>query len=321
MAMVYHQLMQSRSIDVLTIAAPRSWLSQKQNEIQPLLTTKIPPAWPILPRREIAKAVKDFDAEAIIAHGTRAITIADGIEKIKHIGVIHNTRFKKSFSNLDLMIAVSSGVQKKAKREFPNNKVIVVPNHVTISPNKFVKSAGKPLVFGTMGRLHHNKGFDVFLNALTDPKLQIYEWQAVIAGTGPENNRLRQMVKDFKLNDRVKFLGWIDDLDSFYNSIDVFVLPSREEPFGLVLLEAMARQCPVIATDTDGPLDIIKNNSTGILVERDNIQQLAKTLIDVINNNFDLHAMTDAAFQNLNQKYNFDKIADDLSAALKTIMS
>jgi len=95
--------------------------------------------------------------------------------------------------------------------------------------------------------------------------------------------QLRALVSELAIEDVVEFTGWVDDIVSFYDSGDVFVLPSRDEPFGIVLIEAMARGKTIIASNVGGPRDFL-SESTAFLVDPDDVGGLS-------------HAMQNAAAQ------------------------
>ncbi len=110
------------------------------------------------------------------------------------------------------------------------------------------------------GRLHHNKGFDVLraLARLPDATL----W---LAGTGPEQSALHALATGLGVAGRVRFLGWRDDVTTLMASVDVFVCPSRHEGLGSIVLEAWAHGCPIVATASQGPAELIRADQTGLL--------------------------------------------------------
>ena len=90
--------------------------------------------------------------------------------------------------------------------------------------------------------------------------------RCLIAGEGDERASLESLARSLFLSDSVRFLGFRNDIPALIDACDLFVLPSLAEPFGLVLLEAMALAKPIIATNTGGPPEIIAHNHTGLLV-------------------------------------------------------
>jgi glycosyltransferase involved in cell wall biosynthesis len=102
--------------------------------------------------------------------------------------------------------------------------------------------------------------------------------QCVIAGEGSERARLDAEISRLNMGSKVKLVGFVPDTLSLINASDLFVLPSLAEPFGLVLLEAMALGIPVIATKAGGPVEIIRDGESGLLVPSSDAGALAEAI-------------------------------------------
>jgi glycosyltransferase involved in cell wall biosynthesis len=124
------------------------------------------------------------------------------------------------------------------------------------------------IIVGSAGNLAKIKRFDWLLKSLMNysgnAKLVIK-----IAGDGPERNLLRELEKKIcSKNVEVDFLGYVDDMDDFYDNLDIFVFSGHNESFGLVILEALARMVPVVVfTDLGGALSLVKDNVNGFILE------------------------------------------------------
>ena len=106
---------------------------------------------------------------------------------------------------------------------------------------------------------------------------------------GPNHNndyyrKIMSRIADSSMRDKIHVLGTLDDMPSFYSAIDCFVLPSRNEPFGYVYIEAMSCNKPVIACRAGGPLDIIEENKNGFLIEIGSPDDLADKMERYIEN-------------------------------------
>ena len=104
-----------------------------------------------------------------------------------------------------------------------------------------------------------------------------------IAGDGPELERLQQQVASLNLGSTVTFSGWADDIVGFFSDADLFVLPSRDEPFGIVVLEAMACAVPMVVTTTQGPKSIL-DNTTATFIPANDVDALSSAIKDAIDN-------------------------------------
>jgi glycosyltransferase involved in cell wall biosynthesis len=128
---------------------------------------------------------------------------------------------------------------------------------------------------GAVTRLTPDKGADVLIDAVSD----LPEVNLTTIGTGPEEGFLRKIILDRNLSDRVILISHVDDLASFYSSLDAFVLPSRDhDPFGLVAAEAMSMGIPTIVTDQCGIADFLRDGEDALIVKAESISALQKAI-------------------------------------------
>ena len=199
-----------------------------------------------------------------------------------------------------------------ADREVIGNRlknVSVMPNPLALQPQFSIPSKEKVIL--AVGRLEgwHVKGFDVLITAFAKLvqsskfKVQNEGWKLQIAGTGSKEslNYLKQLCKENGVEDSVEFLGFRKDVEKLYQEASVFVLSSRYEGFGLVLIEAMSQGCACVACDFKGRQREIMNPQgqsskfnvqssnnkvelceTGILCEPDNVESLAAGIQKII---------------------------------------
>jgi glycosyltransferase involved in cell wall biosynthesis len=135
-----------------------------------------------------------------------------------------------------------------------------------------------------MGRHVHQKGFDVLIRAWH--QLQLSDFDLVIGGSGTDTELLQELVRELKLEGSVHLIGRLDrtEVVSHLQHASCFVLPSRHEPFGIVVLEAMAARTPVIATAVGGVPEFVSDGVNGRLVPGDDVIALAQALQDLIIN-------------------------------------
>ncbi|MDQ7058485.1 MAG: glycosyltransferase family 4 protein [Ghiorsea sp.] len=138
-----------------------------------------------------------------------------------------------------------------------------------------------------VARLEGFKGQDVLLQAMTVVVAVYPDVQLWIAGTGSLETTLKQMVATLGLQNHVKFLGFVSqaEVHALMEAADLFVLPSREEPFGIVLLEAMAHGLPVVASRVGGIPEVLPSNDDVALVAADDEQALAQSMLTMLANN------------------------------------
>lgn len=137
---------------------------------------------------------------------------------------------------------------------------------------------GAPII-GTVGLLEVQKGTEFLLRAMPLVKQVSPDCHCLIVGSGPLRTYLENVAESLAVKESVHFLGWRDDVADLISLFDVFCLPSLNESFGLVLLEAMAQGKPIVATNAEGIPEVIINGETGLLVPPYDSEALANALI------------------------------------------
>lgn len=151
-----------------------------------------------------------------------------------------------------------------------------------------------------VGRLTYQKGFDLLITAWSKIAQQVPGWKVIIVGSGEDELMLKQMAKDFAVEDSIVFAGQQKDMDQFYRQASFFCMSSRFEGFGMVLIEAQSYGLPIVAFDCDtGPAEIVQHNINGLLVESGNINGLTNSLLELINlSNIQYEKMSSNAVEN-----------------------
>lgn len=189
----------------------------------------------------------------------------------------------------DRVVTPSRAYAEDVSRVFPQlrDKLVSIHNGVDIAEltGCSSNSASIPLPYILCVAMHNEKkGIDVLLRAfklIHDKKPSL---KLVLAGDGPLHEQLKQLAYDLGVSDKVVFLGILGrrDVADLLRGCELFVLPSRSEPFGIVLIEAMASKKPVVATTAGGIPEIINDGMNGILVTPDDHRALAEALLTVL---------------------------------------
>jgi glycosyltransferase involved in cell wall biosynthesis len=179
------------------------------------------------------------------------------------------------YRRVDGWIAPTSQILKTLARLKPSASA-VIPNWVDLERFAFKPHAPhRPLTLGLLGQISPHKGHDDAIEAL---RVLGAGYRLVIAGKGNEEYVARLRKK--AANHDVRFAGFVS-LPDFFEAIDVLLVPSWEEPFGIVLLEGMASGIPVIATAVGGPVDILQSGVDGVLVPPRDPRALADAIVSV----------------------------------------
>lgn len=228
----------------------------------------------------LKKKLVKYKPDLIHAHLSRASWMAGLTGKAVGVPVVsttHNRIKQKYIANVDFFTTITDELGNYLSQlAIDTRRIKKIPNFSLVSPVSAIPPRGNdPLVFVAIGRFVAKKGFDILLRAFKE-YLQMCPVPARLrlAGDGPLMQQLRALASELDIEDVVEFTGWVDDIVSFYDSGDVFVLPSRDEPFGIVLIEAMARGKTIIATNVGGPRDFLSEN-TAFLVEADDVGGLS----------------------------------------------
>ena len=164
------------------------------------------------------------------------------------------------------------------------------PGEPDLDPDLLRHLAGRPVLF-SVGRLVERKGFDNVLRAMSLVLEQFSDAVYLLGGSGSSEGELRSLVVRLDLEEHVIFTGRIPDemLREYYRACDVFVMPSRDLDHGrsveglpLVYLEAAACAVPVIGGDTGGIRDAIVDGVTGLVVDPENIKEIADAIIRLL---------------------------------------
>jgi glycosyltransferase involved in cell wall biosynthesis len=175
----------------------------------------------------------------------------------------------------------------------PDNKLNVIPNGISADKfddlekvmefrRRFAADNEKIIFF--VGRIVQEKGIQILLDAVPSILKSFYDIKIILAGKGPHFDCLKQKSEEMGISHKVYFTGYIDDEDlkKLYKCADIAVFPSLYEPFGIVVLEAMAAGIPVVATDAGGLNDIIEHGIDGMKAYIGNSDSLAYCITELL---------------------------------------
>jgi glycosyltransferase involved in cell wall biosynthesis len=199
---------------------------------------------------------------------------------------------KVLYNSYARVISVSSAAQGSLNRWLPglSRRSVMIPNSVRsggdacelrLHPEPGIHSDDSMTLILFAGRLSHAKGADVLLVALS--RVGRADYRCLIAGDGPERNQLESLTALLGLRDRVCFLGARQDVADLLSQANFLVLPSRWEGLPLIVLEAMAAGCPIIATSVDGTAEVLRNEESGLLVPPNDPIALAEAIERFLN--------------------------------------
>ena len=230
-------------------------------------------------RREIA----DFRPDVVLSWMSRATSLTPPGDYCfaARLGGYYNLKYYQGCDHL--ICNTEHIVEYVCKGGWPAARAHYVPNFTAFEPaepaaREALETPADARVVLAAGRLHPHKAFDVLIGALTAVPNTVL-W---LAGAGPLDRVLRKMARDLGVDDRVRFLGWRDDVDRLMAACDVVACPSRVEPLGNVVLEAWASGRPVVAARATGPRALIDHGVSGLLSDIDAVGELAGNIRRVL---------------------------------------
>jgi glycogen(starch) synthase len=205
----------------------------------------------------------------------------DDIERHGHRRWAARRLTLSALKRADLVLSNSAHILALAQQIAPQvrEKCTVVGNGVFPDHFRTEDSFPHPNPYVlSIGNLTHKKGFDLLIEAFARVRRAHPRVDLVVAGNGHEFGRCERLASQLDLRDAVTFLGRVDrsTVPALLNGCEFFVLPSRREPFGIVLLEAMAARKAVLATKVGGVPEIVTDMKSGLLVEPQSAEALAE---------------------------------------------
>lgn len=248
-------------------------------------------------RKALTKELRDGNYDIIIgAHAPlagRMATMKKNLSKSKCIGWIHNSfealfsegfiyigaarkrHYVFQFRKLDHTVVLCEHDAETYYQYDPAFKPTVIYNPLTLKPGTPSAGTSKSfLAVGRFSRLH--KGFDLLIEAFHLFSQKNHEWTLDIVGEGVEENLYKELIQKYSLENRVTIHPFTNQIQTYYSNAQVYVLSSRWEGFGLVLVEAMAHGLPVVSSDLPTSKEIM--GDFGLYFKNGDITDLAERL-------------------------------------------
>jgi len=215
--------------------------------------------------------------------------------------------------NVKKIVTVSKGIEKKLNNQYNLKKTKTIYNPIDLKLINQKSLDPKPFEFDYIlaaGRLSREKGFDILINAFAKSNLK-NKIKLIILGEGKERNNLEKLIDGLDLKKQVLLYGKVDNPFVYMKHATFFILSSRFEGFGIVIIEALACETPVIATNCEsGPSEIIENGKNGLLVPVEDEEAL-ELAMDKLFYNKELCVKLKTNARRSVKKYDIKNIAKD----------
>jgi glycosyltransferase involved in cell wall biosynthesis len=228
---------------------------------------------------------------------------------------IYNHLDRMALKKFNALAAVSDAVaQRLLAFGVPSEKIKTIANGIDVAaferahPLPLLKAEGSTVV-GVVARLDLQKGFEYLLRAARELCKTFPGLKIVIAGEGPDRNRIEEMIQQYGLQSSVVLAGQQSNMPAVYAAMDIFVLPSLNEGLPMTVLEAMAASKPVIATRVGAIPSVIKDGENGLLVAPKDSEGLRNAVASLLNDPERRRQLGDQAHAWVSQNYTSEAMA------------
>ena len=234
------------------------------------------------------------------------------------------TRKKYLSKNIDAWFAISDKTYEILENYgIPSNRIFLVKDGIpdqnyNFSGKKSAKNSlirkydwnDEDLLIGFVSALDRQKNPSLFIEMVAQLRSKGIRCNAVIAGTGKQEAILNDEIIANGLSENIKLLGFIESVQDVFQGLDVFVLPSRKEGLGTVLLEAALAKCAIVASDVGGIGEVIKHKQTGFLASSDVVSTFVDSVEYIVKNQDHVEVIKKNAIQHVELNFNLQSVVD-----------
>lgn len=278
---------------------------------------------------KLARFVRQHQIEIVHAHVARDYPLAAMATRragarlvlTRHVLFPLNRIHKLTLRRTARVIAVSQAVAEglRAQEIFDPDKIICIHNGIDV--DRFAKGrADEPgtdrkLRVGMIGHLAPIKGPEDFIRAAAVVCGRRDDVEFIIAGedksrNGEHRRSLEKLIDELNLNESVRLIGWVEEVARLLPTFDLFVSPSRSEPFGLSIIEAMAGGVAVIASLSEGAREIIDDNQTGRLVPIGDTEAMAKAIAELLSDRKERDRLSQNAQRVVRERFSLEGVLE-----------
>ena len=300
---------------------------------------------------KVRKILKQIKPDIVYLHSSKAgaigrIALAFNF-RIKILYNAHGWYFnaqisdkkKKIFALIEKILAIKTDkIINISKSEYdsalkykiaPEKKMCIIENGIDFTKfqnnDKYREETRKhyligdnEIVIGVVGRLTEQKDSMTMIKAFELVNKENNNTRLMYVGSGELEEDVRQYAKEHNILDKVIITGWVDNVEKYIPAFDIAVLPSKWEGFGLVLIEYMACNKPIVATNVGGIKDIIENYRNGILCNVQDYKTISETIIFLIENE-DLKERIISQNKVYKEKYNIQNVINNYMEICKKL--
>lgn len=272
----------------------------------------------------LAKTIRKSGADlAVLNNGRHVRWVKMLLPRIPLVAIYHGGKVSR-FLKADRIITINDDqLQYLKDAGYPEHMAVVVDNALPLdslpSYKRRKKWTGQPVI-GTLRLLEPAKGVDTLIDAIGILAKRGLRLQTRIGSNGSQKQMLMDQAARLDIGDLVHFDGWVSDKDAFYGQLNIYVLPSKAEEWGIGIVEANAARLPVIATRTLGPKRIVKHEQTGLLVEVDDPVSMADAIERLVENPQLAETLARNGYEHCRENYLFPTVAPLMTKEILSVL-
>ena len=335
-------------VEVCCVVGTNSSIAPLMRSLDVITLTKLSHYMPLLAAKKLAGLIDEREIDVVHIHWNHDLTLAVLAKLLSKrkpkLVVTRHMKFparKDSlfhrflYRNIDHIMAITQTMAHDLTRFIPDDvRPDISVNYLGIEPlpdtdaeliqqrRKAYDPENNQFLIALVGRIAFEKGHEFLLEALKVVKAKRLPFKALVVGHPMQESyleKLQQKVKDAGLQEHMIFTGFVDEPRCVMQACDVLVLPTIEETFGLVLIEAMSVGVPVIGSNRGGVPEIISHKETGLLFESCNSQSLFDALYQIYSKPEVARQYAAKAKASVYTKFHMDRHMQQLLACLKEV--
>ena len=292
---------------------------------------------------KLARFAREHQIEIIHAHVARDYPLAALVGRradarlvlTRHVlfplSRIHRLTLRSTARVIAVSRAVAGGLLEQGI--FAPDVIALIHNGIDV--DRFARAAsesdgqqegpGTRLRVGMVGHLAPIKGQEDFVRAAAIVCRMRDDAEFIIVGedksqSGENRQSIERLITELDLNQRVRLGGWVDDIAELLPTFDLFVSPSRSEPFGLSIVEAMASGTPVVASMSEGAREIIDDNLTGRLFPISDVEALAKAVCELLSDPAQRERLSATAQRVVRERFSLERMVVETEKVYQQVL-
>ncbi len=282
-ALAIRRLVRGGRVDVVHANEPHAltsaWLARAHHRV------------PLIAARRIALPLSTSSFSPARYRATaRIVAVSHFVERSVAAGGFSERFINVIYDGVEIPAAVSKADRDRARARF------AIPH--------------ESVCLGNVAAFVPEKGQALLIRALADLRAQFPQSVLLLAGEGPEQSKLQELVWQLHLEGVVKFPGFVFDIESVYAATDLFVFPSHEEPLGSSLLSAMGHGLSVVAIARGGIPEVVEDGRNGVLVKDLDPGALAAAIARLLSNPAEARRLGEAARETISSRFSASRMVD-----------